>query len=216
MLVASNAGRSTSLSGNTPARGGWTNQRVSNLSSLYIGTRFYRFPHIPIGLHWLLRKAAVVLCWKFSWNFCRFPSGVPWKKYSGEIDGLDVHIVVPGKDKTLGLHYLTCHFISLTWEFSSWTRALLVLSKMLIVRDMTLGYICSAGVDSVGTVPCSLLTYASAVALRPNLLINAGTAGGFQVSSLHLLFGCANIYLQAFLNQIYILYIRRTYYSCSP
>ncbi|XP_024367530.1 5'-methylthioadenosine/S-adenosylhomocysteine nucleosidase isoform X2 [Physcomitrium patens] len=66
-----------------------------------------------------------------------FPSGVPWKKYSGEIDGLDVHIVVPGKDKTLG-------------------------------------------VDSVGTVPCSLLTYASAVALRPNLLINAGTAGGFQ------------------------------------
>lgn len=36
--------------------------------------------------------------------FCRFPGGVPWKNYSGELDGLNVHIVVPGKDKALGLH----------------------------------------------------------------------------------------------------------------
>jgi 5'-methylthioadenosine nucleosidase len=66
-----------------------------------------------------------------------FPKGAPWKKFSGEIDGLTIHIVVPGKDKTLG-------------------------------------------VDSVGTVPSSLLTYAAAVALQPDLIINAGTAGGFQ------------------------------------
>ncbi|XP_024395760.1 5'-methylthioadenosine nucleosidase [Physcomitrium patens] len=66
-----------------------------------------------------------------------FPGGVPWKKYSGVLDGLNVHIVVPGKDKALG-------------------------------------------VDSVGTVPSSLLTYAAGVALQPNLIINAGTAGGFQ------------------------------------
>lgn len=66
-----------------------------------------------------------------------FPKGAPWKKYSGELGGLNVHIVVPGKDKTLG-------------------------------------------VDSVGTVPSSLLTYAAAAALRPDLIINAGTAGGFQ------------------------------------
>ena len=38
------------------------------------------------------------------------------------------------------------------------------------------------GVDSVGTVPSSLVTYAAGVALKPELIINAGTAGGFQVS----------------------------------
>ncbi|KAG0626026.1 hypothetical protein M758_2G097200 [Ceratodon purpureus] len=67
-----------------------------------------------------------------------FPKGAPWKKYSGKMDsGLVVHIVVPGKDKILG-------------------------------------------VDSVGTVPSSLLTYAAGVALQPDLIINAGTAGAFQ------------------------------------
>jgi len=66
-----------------------------------------------------------------------FPKGSPWKKYSGDVGGLNVHVVVPGKDKTLG-------------------------------------------VDSVGTVPSSLLAYAAGVTLRPDLIINAGTAGGFQ------------------------------------
>lgn len=66
-----------------------------------------------------------------------FPKGAPWKKYSGDLGGLNVHVVVPGKDKTLG-------------------------------------------VDSVGTVPSSVLAYAAGVALRPDLIINAGTAGGFQ------------------------------------
>ncbi|KAL3814071.1 hypothetical protein ACJIZ3_015339 [Penstemon smallii] len=36
------------------------------------------------------------------------------------------------------------------------------------------------GVDSVGTVSASLLTYASIQALEPDLIINAGTAGGFK------------------------------------
>ncbi|KAG0614754.1 hypothetical protein M758_6G201600 [Ceratodon purpureus] len=66
-----------------------------------------------------------------------FPKGAPWKKYSGDLDALNVHVVIPGKDKSLG-------------------------------------------VDSVGTVPASLLTYAAGVALQPDLIINAGTAGGFQ------------------------------------
>lgn len=35
---------------------------------------------------------------------CRFPKGVPWRKYSGGIDGLKLHIVVPGKDKSLGVY----------------------------------------------------------------------------------------------------------------
>ncbi|KAJ9558874.1 hypothetical protein OSB04_013488 [Centaurea solstitialis] len=37
------------------------------------------------------------------------------------------------------------------------------------------------GNNSVGTVPASLVTYASMQALKPDLLINAGTAGGFKV-----------------------------------
>ncbi|XP_020706115.1 5'-methylthioadenosine/S-adenosylhomocysteine nucleosidase 1 isoform X2 [Dendrobium catenatum] len=36
------------------------------------------------------------------------------------------------------------------------------------------------GVDSVGTVSASLVTYASIQALKPDLVINAGTAGGFK------------------------------------
>ncbi|XP_068639891.1 5'-methylthioadenosine/S-adenosylhomocysteine nucleosidase-like [Aristolochia californica] len=36
------------------------------------------------------------------------------------------------------------------------------------------------GVDSVGTISASLITYASILALKPDLIINAGTAGGFK------------------------------------
>ncbi|XP_058213150.1 5'-methylthioadenosine/S-adenosylhomocysteine nucleosidase-like isoform X2 [Rhododendron vialii] len=36
------------------------------------------------------------------------------------------------------------------------------------------------GVDSVGTISASLVTYASILALQPDLIINAGTAGGFK------------------------------------
>ncbi|KAI8026335.1 5'-methylthioadenosine/S-adenosylhomocysteine nucleosidase 1 [Camellia lanceoleosa] len=36
------------------------------------------------------------------------------------------------------------------------------------------------GVDSVGTIVASLVTYASIQALQPDLIINAGTAGGFK------------------------------------
>nr|CAB3469220.1 unnamed protein product [Digitaria exilis] len=37
-----------------------------------------------------------------------------------------------------------------------------------------------SGVDSVGTVSAALVTYASIQALKPDLIINAGTAGGFK------------------------------------
>ncbi|KAG6548077.1 hypothetical protein Mapa_010511 [Marchantia paleacea] len=66
-----------------------------------------------------------------------FPEGVPWVKYSGTYEGLNVHIVTPGKD---GIY----------------------------------------GVDPVGTVPASLLTFTCIQVLKPDLIINCGTAGGFQ------------------------------------
>ncbi|XP_061978348.1 5'-methylthioadenosine nucleosidase-like isoform X3 [Populus nigra] len=46
-------------------------------------------------------------------------------------------------------------------------------------KDLTLG------VDSVGTISASLVTYAAIQALQPDLIINAGTAGGFKVFDLY-------------------------------
>ncbi|KAF7153300.1 hypothetical protein RHSIM_Rhsim01G0041000 [Rhododendron simsii] len=37
------------------------------------------------------------------------------------------------------------------------------------------------GVDSVGSISASLVTYASILMLQPDLIINAGTAGGFKM-----------------------------------
>ncbi|XP_026666428.2 5'-methylthioadenosine nucleosidase-like isoform X12 [Phoenix dactylifera] len=41
------------------------------------------------------------------------------------------------------------------------------------------------GVDSIGTISASLVSYASIQALKPDLIINAGTAGGFKVNYLY-------------------------------
>ncbi|KAB2600712.1 COBRA-like protein 1 [Pyrus ussuriensis x Pyrus communis] len=69
--------------------------------------------------------------------FTRFPNGVPWVRYHGSYKDLQINLVWPGKDSSLG-------------------------------------------VDCVGTVSASLVTYASIQALQPDLIINAGTAGGFK------------------------------------
>lgn len=52
-------------------------------------------------------------------------------------------------------------------------------------RDLNINIVCpgkdsALGVDCVGTVSASLITYASIQALKPDLIINAGTAGGFK------------------------------------
>jgi len=66
-----------------------------------------------------------------------FPKGAPWVRYYGTYKDLEVNLVWPGKDSTLG-------------------------------------------VDCVGTVSAALVTYAAIQALKPDLIINAGTAGGFK------------------------------------
>ncbi|CAH8305583.1 unnamed protein product [Eruca vesicaria subsp. sativa] len=53
-------------------------------------------------------------------------------------------------------------------------------------KDLHIYVVCpgkdpASGVDSVGTVPSSLVTFASIQALKPDLLINAGTCGAFKV-----------------------------------
>ena len=66
-----------------------------------------------------------------------FPRGVPWVRYQGTYKDLNISLIWPGKDPTLG-------------------------------------------VDSVGTISSALVTYAAIQALQPDLIINAGTAGGFK------------------------------------
>ncbi|KAF5448933.1 hypothetical protein F2P56_029424 [Juglans regia] len=70
------------------------------------------------------------------------PKGVPWVCYRGIYKNLNINLIWPGKDLSLG-------------------------------------------VDSVGTVSASLVTYASIQALKPDLIINAGTAGGFKVFDMY-------------------------------
>jgi 5'-methylthioadenosine nucleosidase len=58
-------------------------------------------------------------------------------------------------------------------------------------KDLNINIVCpgkdsTLGVESVGTVPASLVTYASILAIQPDLIINAGTAGGFKVSTLQI------------------------------
>ncbi|KAJ1415958.1 Nucleoside phosphorylase domain [Sesbania bispinosa] len=64
-----------------------------------------------------------------------FPEGVPWVRYHGTYEDLNMNLIWPGKDP---------------------------------------------GVDSVGTISSALVTYAAIQALQPDLIINAGTAGGFK------------------------------------
>ncbi|CAM8936699.1 unnamed protein product [Rhodiola kirilowii] len=52
--------------------------------------------------------------------------------------------------------------------------------KDLHVNLVTPGKDPLLGVECVGTVPAALVTYASIQALKPDLIINAGTAGGFK------------------------------------
>ncbi|KAA8536022.1 hypothetical protein F0562_028500 [Nyssa sinensis] len=52
--------------------------------------------------------------------------------------------------------------------------------KDLNINIIWLGNDSVFGVNSVGTVSASLVTYASIQVLKPDLIINAGTAGGFK------------------------------------
>ncbi|CAI9104694.1 OLC1v1003418C1 [Oldenlandia corymbosa var. corymbosa] len=52
--------------------------------------------------------------------------------------------------------------------------------KDLTISIVSPGKDAALGVDSVGTVSAALVTYASIQALKPDLIINAGTSGGFK------------------------------------
>ncbi|XP_068483476.1 5'-methylthioadenosine nucleosidase-like isoform X2 [Phaseolus vulgaris] len=53
-----------------------------------------------------------------------------------------------------------------------------------------------SGADSIGTIPSALVTYAAIQALQPDLIINAGTTGGFKakgasIGDIFIISGCA-------------------------
>jgi hypothetical protein len=52
-----------------------------------------------------------------------------------------------------------------------------------LISFLKLNFLLS-GVNNVGTVSAALVTYASIQTLKPDLIINAGTAGGFKVTFL--------------------------------
>ncbi|KAF3552348.1 hypothetical protein DY000_02009084 [Brassica cretica] len=84
--------------------------------------------------------------------------GLPWVLYHGLHKDLRIYVVCPGKDAASGMFLLLPLFITLI--------------------DINNN---SARIDSVGTVPASLITFASIQALQPDILINAGTCGAFKV-----------------------------------
>ncbi|KAH0893849.1 hypothetical protein HID58_056278 [Brassica napus] len=83
--------------------------------------------------------------------------GLPWVLYHGLHKDLRIYVVCPGKDAASGICCST--------------------------GAVSIVCINGAGIDSVGTVPASLITFASIQALQPDILINAGTCGAFKVRS---------------------------------
>ncbi|KAG5390286.1 hypothetical protein IGI04_031827 [Brassica rapa subsp. trilocularis] len=89
--------------------------------------------------------------------------GLPWVLYHGLHKDLRIYVVCPGKDAASGMFLLLPLFIT------------------LIDINNNSASVNGAGIDSVGTVPASLITFASIQALQPDILINAGTCGAFKV-----------------------------------
>ncbi|KAE9449585.1 hypothetical protein C3L33_18516, partial [Rhododendron williamsianum] len=88
----------------------------------------------------------------------RFPMGVPWVRYCGTYEDLNIN-------KT-GLE-----------RIQFWVAGLYVQLNSVLPGDK---YECC-------TISASLVTYASILVLQPDLIINAGTAGGFKIELFQIL-----------------------------
>ena len=58
-------------------------------------------------------------CWALSLivnaKWCSFPEGVPWVRYRGVYKDLNINLIWPGKDSTLGRYLiLVCVFVSVS------------------------------------------------------------------------------------------------------
>ncbi|KAK8465155.1 hypothetical protein PHAVU_009G000700 [Phaseolus vulgaris] len=100
-----------------------------------------------------------------------FPERVPWVRYGGTYKDLSINLIWPGKDPASAIGH--CFVLSATSP------------------DPFL-----SGADSIGTIPSALVTYAAIQALQPDLIINAGTTGGFKakgasIGDIFIISGCA-------------------------
>lgn len=86
--------------------------------------------------------------------------------------------------------------MNMSWEQSSCTKFRFPATDPYTVNAFF------SGVDSVGTISASLVTYASIQALKPDLIINAGTAGAFKVFLCAKLFDSFVIYFPVFRSEI--------------
>lgn len=117
----------------------------------------------------------------------RMPTPAPCVSFSGEHKGLQVHVIWNGQDKEHGVD-----LIGTGGQASTGTGV-----QQLVWRHTTpcwshaIHYVLNQGVDVLhvrphpchpcaDTVPASLATYLACQAFNPDLIISAGTAGGFK------------------------------------
>lgn len=102
----------------------------------------------------------------------RLPAQLPCICYSGEYGGASICVVINGEEsKGATARFCRPHLVS-AWSLPE---------RLRFTVDVLAGKDPVYLVDSVGTVPAALATFSLLQGFRPDILINAGTAGGFKV-----------------------------------
>ncbi|XP_031393467.1 5'-methylthioadenosine/S-adenosylhomocysteine nucleosidase 1-like isoform X2 [Punica granatum] len=111
-------------------------------------------------------------------------AGVPEGAQSRPISSIVIITAVQSQALPLAEKFQLVEDAALSAEGFPWVRYSGVY-KNLCLNVIWLGKDLALGVDSVGTVSAALVAYASIQALKPDLIINAGTAGGLKVCDLY-------------------------------
>jgi hypothetical protein len=111
----------------------------------------------------------------------RLVGPAPCVTYSGEHKGVQVRLLRVGTVPVpsflcCGLHDAVHH----PTKHASSPMACMAPLRVVQVHVVWNGKCATTGVDNVGTVPASLSTYLALQAFQPDLVISAGTAGGFK------------------------------------
>ncbi|XP_031393468.1 5'-methylthioadenosine/S-adenosylhomocysteine nucleosidase 1-like isoform X3 [Punica granatum] len=106
-------------------------------------------------------------------------AGVPEGAQSRPISSIVIITAVQSQALPLAEKFQLVEDAALSAEGFPWVRYSGVY-KNLCLNVIWLGKDLALGVDSVGTVSAALVAYASIQALKPDLIINAGTAGGLK------------------------------------
>lgn len=102
-----------------------------------------------------------------------------WPRYRSIPCGLT--LTRPALDDLLQTHYYTCSSTRLMGPAPCVTFS--GTHNGLQVHVVWNGKDRDTGVDNVGTVPASLSTYLAVLAFKPDIVISAGTSGGFKAQA---------------------------------